>query len=199
MIMITIMMIMIIVIIIITRSMSLFLGLDSVTGYNPIPSSSGITWPASDNPQWKYEVGWHFFVGNCVSESNKEYGIEMMFWRNALLPPDMALIAGLDDIENQTVTLHLAISDKSSGIHYRAEPTIIAGTTGLIDFSTNPTFNYQMGKNSMKSLQRGQTFPIRLQAMGFGQVENRRQVNCYVTVCIPCQQLKRFEVVWVSM
>jgi len=158
------------------------LGLDSVTGYEPIPIPSGIQLPKDDAPQWRNQVGWHFFVGNCVSDDGAEYCVEMMFWRIALLPPNMATIAGLNEIENQIVVLHLAIGDKEKGISYRAEPTIIAGTTGLIEFTSYP-FHYKMGHNSMQSLSVDTTFPIRLQAKGYGKIgegQNEEDIDIQV-------------------
>lgn len=147
---------------------SIMQGLDSATGYLPIPYEPNITLPAFDTPQWKNQVGWHFFVGNYIGETGKHYSVEMMFWQYAILPPDTATSLDLNDIENQVIELHLAISDASAGVHYRAIPTIVAGTTGLIDFTSNP-FCFSMGKNSITSLSETETFPVRLQAWGIDE------------------------------
>jgi predicted secreted hydrolase len=144
---------------------SIMQGMDSVTGYLPIPYNPGISFPAFDTPQWKNQVGWHFFVGNYESEAGRHYSVQMMLWQYAILPPDTAARLGLSDIENQTVEIHLAISDAAAGLHYRAVPTIVAGTTGLIDFTTAP-FRYSMGKNCISSQSESETFPVRLQGWG---------------------------------
>ena len=168
------------------------LGLDSVTGYEPIPIPSGIQLPKDDSPQWRNQVGWHFFVGNCVSQTGAEYCVEMMFWRIALLPPDMATIASLNEIENQIVVLHLAIGDKEHGISYRAEPTIIAGTTGLVEFTTNP-FHYKVGHNSMQSSSADATFPIRLQGKGYGRIEaGQKEENMSIQVDLNLAAMKDY-------
>jgi predicted secreted hydrolase len=144
---------------------SIMQGLDSVKGYLPIPYEPNINLPKFDVPQWKNQVGWHFFVGNYMTSEGKHYGVEMMFWQYAILPPGTAAELGLTEIENQVIELHLAISDEAAGVHYRAIPTIVAGTTGLVEFTGSP-FCYKMGKNSITALSNTSTFPIRLQAWG---------------------------------
>ena len=62
------------------------------------------------------------------------------------------------------IELHLAVSE-AGGEHYRSKPIIIAGTTGLIDFSNNP-FDYTMGKNKIKSLSEDSTFPLQIKGWG---------------------------------
>ncbi len=126
-------------------AMTFFLGMDSSKGYKPIPRKADFKIPRDDAPQWDYQLGWHFIVGSCKGDNGKEYGVQFMFWQYSLLPPETAKNLGLSDIENQIIELHLAVSE-AGGNHYRSKPIIIAGTTGLIDF-TNKPFEYTMGKN----------------------------------------------------
>lgn len=145
----------------------LFLGPETVTGYEPIPSNPDFTWPQIDSPQFKNQVGWHFFVGNFTDEEHHHYSVQVMFWHYALLPPPLANCLGLSDIENQTLEMHLAISDEQTGIHYRANTVIVAGTTGLVNFTANP-FSYSLGKNSIQSLNKtSELFPVRLKGRGW--------------------------------
>lgn len=144
--------------------MSIFLGLDSSRGYKEIPKKADLTFPQADTPQFRCQVGWHFFVGSCTGKNGKEYGVELMFWQYALLPPPIAKHFGLSDLENQVLELHLGISEAGDK-HYRSRPIVIAGTTGLIGFDNDP-FCYTLGKNTIKSLQNDSLFPLQLQAWG---------------------------------
>jgi len=120
------------------------LGLGSSRGYKEVPSEISFSFPKDDSPQNEYQVGWHFFVGSAFADSGEEFGVQMMFWHYSVLPLDMAQSAGLSNMENQILEMHLAIS-KAGDRHYRAKPYIVAGTTGLINFSEAP-FNYEQGE-----------------------------------------------------
>jgi predicted secreted hydrolase len=145
-------------------AMTLFLGMDSSKGYEAIPAKADFKLPQDDVPQFGYQLGWHFIVGSCIGENGKEYGVQFMFWQYALLPPDIAKHFGLSDIENQILELHLAVSE-AGGNHYRSKPILIAGTTGLLDFSNNP-FDYTFGKNKIKALKEDSTFPLQIKGWG---------------------------------
>lgn len=145
-------------------AINLLLGPDSSRGYQEIPSRIDFSFPADDAPQNQYQVGWHFFVGSAYAQDGEEYGVQMMFWHYAMLPPAMAKAAGLSDLENQALELHLAVT-RADGRHYRAKPYVVTGTTGLVQFSEAP-FHYVQGKNYMRSRQKDSLFPIDLRAWG---------------------------------
>ncbi|MEA3392171.1 MAG: lipocalin-like domain-containing protein, partial [Candidatus Marinimicrobia bacterium] len=129
----------------------MLMGPQGVKGYKLLDPDMKFEWPQIDHPQWEYQVGWHFFVGNFTDEDNNHYSVQLMYWQYSLLPPDMAHELGLSDIENQIIELHLAISDPQTDTHYRANTVIVAGTTGLIDFKEKP-YKYSLGKNMIRSL-----------------------------------------------
>ncbi|NLV59762.1 MAG: carotenoid 1,2-hydratase [Clostridiales bacterium] len=148
------------------------LGPESVVGYDPIPARPKFSFPAIDAPQWNNQVGWHFFVGNVTDTAGNHYGVQMMFWQYALLPAAFARKHGLSEIENQVVEIHLAIGDESAGIHYSANTVLVAGTTGLIDFTPAP-YTYTVGRNSIQGTDpSGAMFPLRLQARGWDMGKN---------------------------
>lgn len=149
---------------------SKFLGLNSGQGYEQMPKSSTISFPKDHAPQLRSKVGWHFFVGSCWDEKGQEYSVELMFFRVALLPPNMAAELEINDIENQIVEMQLGIS-RAGDRHYQAQPVVLAGTTGLVDFQVNP-FKYTLGKNEMKSLKKDELFPMTLKAQGTDRGEN---------------------------
>lgn len=144
--------------------MANLLGPESCRGYEEIPARKDFQFPRDDAPQLDYQLGWHFFVGSCGDSEGQEYGVEIMFWQYALLPPALARQQGLSDWENQVLELHLAVSVAGEK-HYRARPVVVAGTTGLLDFTENP-YNYTLGRNSIRSTGAGSLFPLRLRARG---------------------------------
>ncbi len=145
--------------------MSNLLGSDTVEGYQLLGETAGLQFPRDHRVSLTHQVGWHFFVGTAQGTNGKTYGIELMFWQWALLPPPVAARFGLSEIENQVMELHLAVTEEGFR-HYRAAPLLIAGTTGLIDVRDNP-FRWRIGKNSIEALREGDLFPLRLQAKGW--------------------------------
>ncbi|MBM4241312.1 MAG: ATP-binding protein [Euryarchaeota archaeon] len=178
--------------------MTHLLGLDSSRGYEKIPDEADLTFPQHHVPQLGYQVGWHFFVGNCVGENNKEYGILFLLYRYSLLPPPIARHFGLSDLENQIFEFQLAVAEAGNR-HYQAKPLAVAGTTGLVKFSNEP-FSYYLGKNTARSLQNDSLFPIRLQGWGINlEEESTVEIQVDLTLsstkdfllqgnkgCLPC-------------
>ncbi len=154
---------------------SKFLGLNSSQDFEQMPKSSTIKFPRDHSPQLRSKVGWHFFVGSAWGSDGNEYGVELMFFRVAILPPNMAAELGLSDIENQIVEMQLGIS-KVGDIHHQADPVIVAGTSGLIDFEIDP-FMYRLGKNEMKSLKKGKLFPMNLKAKGIDRNSGEMEIG----------------------
>jgi len=140
------------------------LGRDSSRGYHEIPEEANLQFPRDYPPQLGYQVGWHFFVGNCTSEDGKDYGILVSFYRYALLPPPIARHFGLTDIENQIYELQLAVAE-AGGEHIQAKPFAVAGTTGVVSIKKQP-FDYSIGKNRIKSQNKDELFPLNVQAWG---------------------------------
>lgn len=143
------------------------LGLDSSRDYQNIPEESNIEFPRDFAPQLGFQMGWHFFVGNCRDTRRKEYGILVSFHRYSLLPPEMAYSFGLTDWDNQIFEMQLAVS-QSGEKHIQCRPFAIAGTTGLLNFSNNP-FHYEAGNNRIISEKEDELFPLRVQAWGVNQ------------------------------
>ncbi|HEY0383706.1 MAG TPA: lipocalin-like domain-containing protein [Candidatus Elarobacter sp.] len=143
-------------------AMTTLLGLDSSVGYQSLPDGVDLPFPASHAAQLEYQVGWHFLVGSVWGEDGNEYGLEMMWWQYAMLPPLTAARLGLSTIENQVTDLHIAVT-RRGGNAYRGAPFVVAGTTGLLDFKTNP-ISMACGRNSLVSESSADIFPLRLQA-----------------------------------
>ncbi|PKL61302.1 MAG: ATP-binding protein [Methanomicrobiales archaeon HGW-Methanomicrobiales-2] len=168
-------------------AMTGLLGQDSVRGYQELPPQIAFTFPDDDRPQFPYQVGWHFFVGTASDVHGREFGIQFMFWSYSLLPPDMARSEGLSDVENQVAEVHLAVTPAGDR-HYRPRPVLVAGTTGLIQFTEKP-YEYAIGKNTITSLDGDSFFPVRLQAWG---IDDREDVPVEIAVDITLHQTKGY-------
>jgi predicted secreted hydrolase len=145
--------------------LSNLLGLDTVDGYALLNETANLQFPRDHAVSLKHQVGWHFFVGTATDEHGKAYGVELMFWQWALLPPPLAAQLGLTDIENQIMEVHLSMSE-AGGRHYRSAPLAIAGTSGLVEVGNEP-FVWRIGKNTIESQNAHDLFPLRLQAKGW--------------------------------
>lgn len=141
-----------------------FLGQNAAQGFEEMPKHSNIKFPRDHAPKLRSQVGWHFFVGSAWDEEGEEYGIELMFFRIALLPPAIASKLGISDIENQIVEIQLGIS-KAGDRHYQADPVIVAGTSGLVDVELNP-LRYRVGRNEIRAANKDTFFPINIRAQG---------------------------------
>lgn len=146
---------------------SKFLGQNCTQGFEPMPEKADLTFPRDHQPKLRSQVGWHFFVGSAWDEEGQEYGIELMFFRVALLPPNLAASLGINDIENQVAEIQLGIS-KAGEKHFQADPIIIAGTTGLIEVETDPLL-YKIGKNEIKAHKKDSFFPMSIKAKGYNR------------------------------
>lgn len=146
----------------------LFLGLESNTGYTPIPSEVlAPDWRSLDHPQLGNQLGWHFFTGNFTDREGHHYSVELMFWQYTLMPQFVADHLGLSAVENQSLELHLAICDPQGSVQYRANTVIAVGTTGLVEIRDKP-YLYRLGLNSIEGLSPdGDLFPVRLRARGW--------------------------------
>jgi predicted secreted hydrolase len=150
-------------------AMTTLLGLDSSKGYRTMPERADLRFPQAHAEDLQTQVGWYFFVGSCWDESGMEYGVELMFWRVALLPMPAARHFGLTDVENQILELQFAIS-RAGDRHYQATPVVVAGTTGLLDFKPDG-LGARLGRNQVRPLQEGSVFPLQVQAKGWYEAE----------------------------
>src|SRR5262245_10646145 len=76
-------------------AMTGLLGLDSSKGFQQIPATPDFQFPRDNAEQLGTQMGWYFFVGSATGANGKEYGVELMFWRVALLPVPVANHFGL--------------------------------------------------------------------------------------------------------
>lgn len=140
------------------------LGPENARGYSRVIGPANFQFPQRNATDLQSQIGWYFFVGSAIDESGQEYGIEVMFFRSALVPPDLASALQFDDIENQVVELHFAVA-KAGARHYQAKPILVSGTTGLLSFEPDK-LGATMGRNRISSGDDGNLYPIRLQAWG---------------------------------
>lgn len=146
-------------------AMSNLLGPDNAKDFLPLPPNTDFTFPQRHAVDLDRQVGWYFVVGSCYGTNGKEYGVEMMFFRNAILPPEIAGNDGISPAENQITELHFAVTEAGSE-HHRAIPIVIAGTTGLLDFAPDG-LGWRMGENVFESLDAATgALPLHFKARG---------------------------------
>jgi predicted secreted hydrolase len=146
-------------------------GIESSKGYEYITAPANLQFPQANAIRLKSLLGWYFFVGTATGADGNDYGIELMFFRYSLLPPDLAAALGLTDVENQIVELHFAVA-RAGERHYQAKPIVVAGTTGLLTFNPDG-LGASMGKNVIRSASNDDPFPLQLKARGTDDGEQR--------------------------
>lgn len=146
-----------------------YLGLDVSRGYLELPFlalPNTLQFPHANGVDLTAQFGWYYVVGTALGSNGKHYGILLMMLSTALLPPPLATSLGLTPTENTSTQLQLAVNEEG-GAHYQARPTIVGGTTGLLDFRPD-LFYSVMGNHRMESvLQNGIFFPMQMQAKGW--------------------------------
>ncbi len=153
-----------------TYSLANLLGPDSARDFPPLPAKAAFEFPRSHAVDLPMQVGWYFVVGSCHGSNGKEYGVEVMFFRNAILPPALMAQYGLTHAENQITELHFAVTE-AGGQHHRAVPTVIAGTTGLLAFNPDG-LGWSMGRNVIESLDPDSgAMPLHVRARGVNRGE----------------------------
>lgn len=140
------------------------LGPAAQVGYDMVPTKANFQFPRDFGPKQRSAVSWHFFVGSCWDVDGVEYGVELMFFQAALLPPPFAAGFGLTDDDNQVVELQLAIS-VAGGEHLQADPVVLGGTSGLVQHTENP-FSYHLGRNAIVCHREDEFFPITITGHG---------------------------------
>ncbi len=140
-----------------------FLGQDRSRGYRPLPDTANLRFPADNAVDTDSQFGWYYVVGNARGDNGKRYGILLMLYRVSLLSPSVAEHFGLSGADNQVVDMQLAITEAGDR-NYQARPTLIAGTTGLIQLRAN-TFFMTQGKTGVTSPD-GQVVPMHVTARG---------------------------------
>lgn len=140
------------------------MGGDTVRGYKLMPDRAQFQFPRDYQADLKTQVGWYFLIGSARGRNGLEYGLEMMLFRYALLPPPVARHFDLTDEENQVVELHFAIAEAGRG-HFQSVPFVVAGTTGLLEFKRN-TLHMRTGRNVIGPAEGDGPFPMRVQMRG---------------------------------
>ena len=144
-------------------AMTSLLGPDASRAFNPLPK------PVFDFPErhavdLSQQLGWYFVVGSCTDVDGQEYGVEVMLYRDAILPPAIAGEYGISEIENQVTELHFAVTVAGEA-HHRAVPTVIAGTTGLLAFAPDK-LGWRMGENRIETTDAAGPYPLHVRARG---------------------------------
>ena len=156
-------------------AMSNLLGPDNAQHFNALPAKADFVFPQRHAVDLDRQVGWYFVVGTGLGADGKEYGVEIMFFRNSILPPEMAEAFGISPAENQITEFHLAVTE-SGGKHLRAIPFVVSGTTGLLDFNPDG-LGWTVGNNVIESLEPTvDALPLHVRGRGINRESDETQV-----------------------
>lgn len=144
-------------------ALSAMLGPDASHDFNPLPKPV-FDFPKRHAVDLTQQLGWYFVVGSCTDVEGQEYGVEVMLFRNTILPPPIAEQYGITDVENQVTELHFAVT-VAGDAHHRSVPFVVAGTTGLLAF-TPDKLGWRMGENAIETLDAAGPFPLHVTARG---------------------------------
>lgn len=144
-------------------AMTSLLGPDAGREFNPLPKPV-FDFPKRHAVDLSQQLGWYFVVGSCTDVDGQEYGVEVMFYRTAILPPVLAEQYGISETENQVTELHFAVT-VAGDAHHRSVPTVISGTTGLLAF-TPDKLGWTMGENAIETLDAAGPYPLHVKARG---------------------------------
>lgn len=92
-------------------------------GYLRAEGPRDFTFPEDHGPHPGYRTEWWYYTGNLFTESGRQFGYQLTFFRNQLSPPDsMALKPSSPDWKtNQLYMAHFALSDIQNQQHYDFE------------------------------------------------------------------------------
>ena len=145
-------------------AMRQLMGAASNAGYPSMPDQVDLEFPRDHRVQTDAQCGWHFLVGSLWDEDGNEYGIESMMFGFAMYPEPIAKEYGLSTLDNLSVEVQFAISERGVR-HHQGEPLVALGTSGLIRTNDAP-FEFSVGANSMTSADADDLLPLRVRTWG---------------------------------
>ncbi len=145
-------------------AMRQLMGPSSNAGYPSLPDQVHLEFPRDHRVQPDAQCGWHFLVGSLWDEDGNEYGIESMMFGFAMYPESIAKEFGLSPLDNLSVEVQFAISERGVR-HHQGEPLVALGTSGLIRVNDAP-FELSVGANTMSSTGSDDLLPLRVRTWG---------------------------------
>lgn len=145
-------------------AMRQLMGGASNAGYPSLPDRIELEFPRDHRVQTDAQCGWHFLVGSLWDEDGNEYGVESMMFGFAMYPEPIAKEFGLSPLDNLSVEVQFAISERGVR-HHQGEPLVALGTSGLIHTNDAP-FEFSVGANTMTSASADDLLPLRVRTWG---------------------------------
>ena len=126
-----------------------------IEGFQRVWGPPSLSFPEDHGMHFSFPTEWYYYV-SYLSSSNDKFSVEMMFIRNCLLPPDMARRAKLTPEQNQNCEVILFICRQSDQKKFQARDCVISGSSGLVDFGTQPVtsssgIKWKIGNNQIVS------------------------------------------------
>jgi hypothetical protein len=144
-------------------AMTMLLGGDSSRYYPDMPNTGELVFPDVNAWQTTAQEGWYYFAGHCVGKDGKTYGVLFMPFGNSLLPPAIAALFGLSDVQNQILDMQMAITVEG-GRFYQADPIVTAGTSGNVKVSGE--FYLEANSFAVLPTDPSKPVPVKIKAKG---------------------------------
>lgn len=139
-------------------SMFTLLPPDYISGYTRIYSPPKFIYPTDHGMHYEFPTEWYYYIVGLQNKDDptEQFSCISMIIRQTISPPDIALKEGISGIENQVSQLVCAIGSSKEGSYRQVRQSVLAGSSGLIGFSSSP-FNASIGDNYLMSANYTQT------------------------------------------
>ncbi len=95
-----------------------------VAGYDRATSVPTLTFPRDHGPHDSFRTEWWYWTGNVTDEGGRAFGFELVFFRQALAPPDGEAPRSASLASRELVLVHAAVTDVG-GERFHAEERLL--------------------------------------------------------------------------
>ena len=118
-----------------TLSIAQALGADATAGFAHAESPRAFAFPRDHGPHREYRIEWWYFTGNLVASAGRRVGVQLTFFRNALVPT--APVRASAWATGEVWMAHFALADVARG-RFHAVERLSRGSLGLAGARATP-------------------------------------------------------------
>ncbi|MCU0862761.1 MAG: carotenoid 1,2-hydratase [Planctomycetes bacterium] len=102
---------------------------DSIAGFARATAPPQLQFPRDHGPHREFRTEWWYVTGNLASDAGRRFGVQLVFFRQALAPQGTAPRAGTL-AANEVILAHAAVTDVD-GQRFFADEQLVRGAGGL--------------------------------------------------------------------
>jgi predicted secreted hydrolase len=106
-------------------------------GFQRAAPGTTLEFPADFGPHPDYQTEWWYYTGNLKTESGRQFGYQLTFFRRALVPPQAKVERSSSWAADQVYMAHFALSDIAAEEHISSE-RFTRGSAGLAGAAAEP-------------------------------------------------------------